>query len=692
MSTTEPLEFESLPPIFILTTNFPEDERHNLEDILSEAGGQLSYDPKESRIFLGRLSQKKRAAFELRKNGIWTEEILSIPEPPRKKRKVANATVSQSNIDIEDADSNLGDSKITCSLLDLKDHVLVLKVNWLQQSLEARQFLPYQPFLVYSGRVIEKPDDVASLSSPQRPVTYITATNPSAERDRQQESLADTLDQTKIDVENSPQLPVMKYSPRRFRDQRHGNRTTLQPSHPTLKRTSTSEYDLLASGNTSALPSPPSWMLEPHPRANYACMRSTFANPPNDAFIQHLYKIKEARLLTLDEIGVRAYSTSIASLSAYPHVISSPAEITRLPGCSDKIATLWIEWYASAETDSERNLAVTKSIDSDEDLKHLRLFYNIWGVGADTARKFYFEHGWKDLDDAVEFGWHNGTLNRVQQIGVKFYDEFMVKIPRREVEEIADVVLHHARLCRKISKECWSNKRSNHGGNWEKADNGKGDVAWDPRDMVCVIVGGYRRGKKECGDVDVILSHRNEEYTKELVIDVVKSLEDAGYITHTLTLHTSSTDRDQQTLPFRSKGHAGHGFDTLDKALCVWQNPRFDQDKLDKNPNTHRRVDIIVSPWRTVGAAVLGWSGATTFERDVRRWCRKENGWKFDSSGIRDRGNGAVLDFESPRVKKHGKQREGEVLDDGDGWEDRERRLMEGLGIGWRPASERCTG
>ena len=288
---------------------------------------------------------------------------------------------------------------------------------------------------------------------------------------------------------------------------------------------------------------------------------------------------------------------------------------------------------------------------ADPELKLLKLFYDIWGVGPDTARKFVFEKGWKDLDDLVEYGWTG--LNRVQQIGVKFYEEFGLAIPRGEVERIADVVLRHARGVRGVEEMDWGGER----------------------DVVCVIVGGYRRGKRESGDVDVVLSHREEVVTSDLVVDVVRSLESEGWITHTLTLQTSMTERGQQTLPFRGESHGG-GFDSLDKALCVWQDPSWEGGE-GKNPNLHRRVDIILSPWRTVGCAILGWSGGTTFQRDLRRFASKQKGWKFDSSGVRNRGTGEVVDLEG-HIKG--------------GWEDRERAVMEGIGFGYRPATERCTG
>jgi DNA polymerase IV len=425
---------------------------------------------------------------------------------------------------------------------------------------------------------------------------------------------------------------------------------------PKLQRTTTSELEDL---DSRSLPEPPDWVSN---HIMYSCQRSTPLNPPNTSFIAELEKIKLARLLTLDQIGVRAYATSIAAVAAYPYLITSAAEVLRLPGCDTKIAQLWCEYRDSVDDEAARFLPAAQELEADEHLQHLKLFYEIWGVGADTARKFYFDRGWKDIDDVVEFGWT--TLNRVQQIGVKYYDEFQVKIPRAEVESIREVVLRHARAVRGIEEVEWGGSR----------------------DMQAVIVGGYRRGKEESGDVDVILSHREEAVTENLVVDVVGSLEGEGWITHTLTLNTVSTDRGQQTLPYRIGG-GGHGFDSLDKALCVWQDPQFEGTEVEeeeaerRNPNIHRRVDIIVSPWRTVACAILGWSGGNTFQRDIRRYVKRTRSWKFDSSGVRDRVSGHVLDLESPL-------RGGE----GDTWLDREKRLMNGLGIGWRPPSERCTG
>jgi DNA polymerase IV len=192
-------------------------------------------------------------------------------------------------------------------------------------------------------------------------------------------------------------------------------------------------------------------------------------------------------------------------------------------------------------------------------MKVMLLFYEIWGVGAKTAEDFY-SRGWRDLDDIVAYGWHK--INRVQQIGVKYYEELQEKIPRAEVESISNVILGHANKIRK--------------------------------GFQMVIVGGYRRGKTASGDVDVVLSHPDPAATHYFINAIVRSLEKTNHITHTLVVSDKNSERGQVPVAWKGEDRkAGSGFDTLDKALLVWQDPDWDTTAATKNPNIHRRVDII---------------------------------------------------------------------------------------------------
>ena len=652
---TERPSFASCPPIFVLPTHLTLDELHRVEDILGSRGARLTYDASESKLVLGRVGQKKRAALELRARGVWTEEVdvASLAstreesgEPAVKRRRVQRSTVPVDEIDLSTESEGEGDgvksqhdperhlrsqrsvsvassSEMAGSSTQETDVIQVVKLAWLEQSLEAQELVPMDPFLVYQARICESPTPNAASSMASKSIMQ------RAREDAMSRKPAET---------HPAHLPT-----RRPPDGRH------PPPPPKLYRQTTSERD-----EDVPLPPVPEWVAN---RVLYACMRSAPLHPPNERFIEQLVKIRQTRELTLDEIGVRAYSTSIASIAAYPYEFRRPSEILMLPGCDAKIAHLFAEFQQS-ETGT---LQATEPLTTDLDMAILSQFNNIWGVGAKTAREFYYIRKWCDLDDIVEFGW-NG-LSRVQQIGVKYYDEFLDGVPRAETEAIAQTVHRHASTIR------------------PNAD-------YDGHGVECMIVGGYRRGKPFSGDIDLIISHRDESITKDLVVDLVSSLETEGWITHTLALHMTTSNRDQQTLPYRGDNDVipGRHFDSLDKALVVWQDPHFDDStptslsapgsKQKRNPNPHRRVDIVISPWRTVGCAVLGWSGDTTFQRDLRRYAKKAHGWKFDSSGVRMRdGGGRTLDLE----------REGKT------WQARERMVMEALGVGYRPPEERCS-
>ena len=341
-----------------------------------------------------------------------------------------------------------------------------------------------------------------------------------------------------------------------------------------------------------------------------------------------LKTIKHSRIISSDSVGTRAYSTAIAAIKAYPYPLSSSSEIQSLPGCDGKIAGLFEEWKSSDPDPEKRIIPAVKELEQSQTFQILRRFESIWGVGADTATKFYYTYGFRNIGDIISQHW--SKLSRVQQIGVKYYDEFLTPITASEIEKIAALITKHAK---KLIP-----------------------------DVQSILVGGYRRGKNNCHDVDVLLSHPVDGtmYT-DFLMDLLHSLESSNLITHTLSVSTPKLQHIDPHRPSKSN------FDTLDKALLVWQT---------KKGRLHRRVDIIIAPTICAGTALLGWSGGTTFERDLRLYCEKEHRWKFSSQGVW-RGNERVPGTEGWK--------------EGESWEDVEKRIMEMLGIGWRPPGERCT-
>lgn len=676
------LDLSNIPRIAVLSAHLKDDEERLLKDTLRQYDAPLTTDLSTAKVFIGRVGTKRRAEFELRSQKLAVEEAVMAKRPAspvkatsstRKRSKLTRNSVksfSAAGGDTTTEDEAVDDAETEYegpteaeahpssdraeSIFDnhsVHDIVWVVKAGWLEACVTAGHLVALGDHLVYKGRVSERPKS-RTVKTVKSIFTESVKSNPSSKTllATRPPASHEALDRAKTDaaghVSKAPfqRKQFGNHASRRFEGksfapsaQQTGQTFAAQTAH--LLQTTTSEYN----GVDSDYPQPPEWVTK---HVKYSCQRFTPANGPNEDFLEQLKKIRTARTLIDDEIGVRAYSTIIASIAAYPYKLGHPRELAQLPGCDDKTAVLFVEWKNTGK------LQAVEDYENDEAMKVLRSFYDIWGVGAKTARNFYYNNHWTELDDIIEFGWND--LDRVQQIGVKYYDEFLVPIPRPEVEQIASVVREHAVRLR------------------------------DDR-ITVTIVGGYRRGKAASGDVDMIVSHPELESTAGLVREIVESLEEAEWITHTLTMSLTNTNRGQQALPFRSVKGAGVGFDTLDKALVVWQHPQWPSRKQDldenpkaKNPNIHRRVDIIIAPWRTIGCAVMGWSGGTTFQRDLRRYAKAIKGWKFDSSGIRSRSTGEAIWLEGPDGVKGTP-------------EDAEKAVFEGMGLEFIPPEYRVT-
>lgn len=444
---------------------------------------------------LGIVSQKERARFELRKLRLPTEEASPAPRHPppsprAKRRKIVDTREydyrSASPSDSE-ADSLTSDGEHEQLELDPshRDTIKVVRLAWLEDCFARGRLVDYQDYLVFES--VRKSTEAGKSTAATAEPTPTSAD----ELLRRAREVAAGSSQT-----STPRHTAFG----RHRDGGHHHKA------PSLLPTSTTDENAIAN-----MPSVPDQL-----NLKFSCQRRTVAHPPNEAFIEKLKEIRTLRAMRGDQIGVRAYSTAIASLSAYPHKLQSPigkrlsttapcshsetnnhrTEIPRLPGCGERYAELF------AEFENTGSLGEIERAASDTKMQAIKVFYNIWGVSAVTAEEFW-RKGWRDLDDVIEFGWKD--ISRVQQIGVKYYDEFLEKIPRAESESIANTILAYANKLRP--------------------------------GFHMTIVGGYRRGKEMSGDVDLMLSHPDEDATRHIIKDLVKSLEQTKFISELIPVH-----------------------------------------------------------------------------------------------------------------------------------------------------------
>lgn len=254
-----------LPPIYLLSTHLQPDELHAIEEKISS----LTWDIHEAEIVLGRISKKERALFELRRLKLKTQEL---------SEKEKDEACSR---DVLAKGRKTGKESGTASTA-AQDTVRVLKLSWLEDSLQKGSAMPFEDYLLYSGKKISTDSELLVV-----PMNAQTSSS--------------ILKRAAMDsIDNPPP--------------KHPTRHARLKSHtPALLHQTTSE-------NNISLPPVPDFL-----HTSYSCQRPTPVNPPNADFIEALKEVRTLRLLEGDQVGVRAYSTGVAALAAYPHAVQSPA-------------------------------------------------------------------------------------------------------------------------------------------------------------------------------------------------------------------------------------------------------------------------------------------------------------------------------------------------------------------------------
>ncbi|KAL1945250.1 hypothetical protein VTO73DRAFT_2101 [Trametes versicolor] len=238
-------------------------------------------------------------------------------------------------------------------------------------------------------------------------------------------------------------------------------------------------------------------------------------------------------------------------------------------------------WVVGAEDE-------TKARYGERDWASSRGMVAVWRQGIVEVEEKPRQTGWKGRDGDRGKGDEEGLSESWIRVALGLREDLSKMIPRDEVEEIGRVVMREL-------------------------------DALEPG-CVSTIVGGYRRGKPESNDVDIVFTHPDAGKVKGLCKRFVKHLHGRGMVTH--VMHLSSFHAHD---PLRT----AH-WDTLEKSLTVFvlPGPRAGAS------GVRRRVDLIFAPPEVYWTAVVGWSGSIMFQRDLRQWAKDRCGMKFDSSGI----------------------------------------------------------
>ena len=174
----------------------------------------------------------------------------------------------------------------------------------------------------------------------------------------------------------------------------------------------------------------------------------------------------------------KAYNSAKEVIDKYPQLIHSIVQLKDVPNIGKSCLQVIDEYLK------------TGKIQMLEDNKNnpINIFTDIYGVGPKKAKELVEEHKINTLINLRERQLE--VLNNVQQIGLKYYEDILQKIPRQEID-------HYFRL-------------------FEKVASMQLGLSFE-------IVGSYRRGAQESGDIDVIITAPKEANYIAFIEVLIKS-------------------------------------------------------------------------------------------------------------------------------------------------------------------------
>lgn len=303
--------------------------------------------------------------------------------------------------------------------------------------------------------------------------------------------------------------------------------------------------------------------------------RKAPASNPNSEFCDFLEELAEyEKNVSRNIFKYKAYRKASSVLSQHPTRIQNGKEAMELKGIGKAIGKKIDEFLGTGK------LQKLEKIHSDETNVQISFLTRVTGIGPAAAKKF-LEQGITTLEDLKK---NETKLTHHQKIGVKYFTEFEIRIPRVEM------VKHENFLLEKINAN----------------DSG----------LTSKVCGSYRRGAESSGDIDVLLTHSDfkssspkdakKEGSKYLE-EVVNELKKQEYITDEI-----------------SKG------ETKFMGVC----------KLKDDP-THRRLDIRVIPVDQFFCGLLYFTGSDLFNQQMRTEAL-EKGFTINEYSIRPVGSTGV--------------------------------------------------
>ncbi len=316
----------------------------------------------------------------------------------------------------------------------------------------------------------------------------------------------------------------------------------------------------------------------------------------NEGFIEVLGAVSDIMLKHGEAFRAKAYQKAQQAIMSYPDDITSVKQISGLPGVGQTISGSLNEYV---ETGTLRLIEKEKT-------NPVNVLTNVYGIGPKKAEELV-KAGITSIAELRER--QDELLNNVQKIGLQYYEPLLERIPRAEIQEYEKM----------FNNVFYSDKKE------EKGNKGKNKFE---------IVGSFRRGAANSGDIDVIITGETGDKYNQFV----NQLSQQKIITHILSRGPSKT-------------------------LVIAELPGL----------TPRRVDFLYAPPNEFAFAILYFTGSKIFNT-VMRQKALDQGYTFNEHSI----------YHLTADKKKGKQVEKMFVE--------EKDIFDFLGLQYRSPLDRADG
>jgi DNA polymerase/3'-5' exonuclease PolX len=210
--------------------------------------------------------------------------------------------------------------------------------------------------------------------------------------------------------------------------------------------------------------------------------------------LEILEKLRQKSQADKEPFKARAYATVIKNLKASDKEITKIEDIKDIKGIGKSIYDKIQEILNTGEL---------KQVEKyNEEIEAINNLLKVHGIGPVKAKELVEKNNIKTIEALKE---HKELLNDKQLIGLKYVDDINMRIERKEMDK------HNTYLIKQINEI-------------------------DPKFKI-QVVGSYRRGAKDSGDIDVIVTHEdNPENYDHVIKDVVAKLREDKYLHDDLAL------------------------------------------------------------------------------------------------------------------------------------------------------------